>query len=84
MLIIALGLAQVDYLNQISGRKCTLLLDDVAAELDQEHQKRMNEMLADTPAQIIATDTDQSNNLNLAWKRYSKFHVKHGSITEHC
>jgi DNA replication and repair protein RecF len=60
------------------------LLDDIAAELDREHQKRMSEMLVETTAQIIATATDQSNNLNLAWKRYSKFHVKHGSITEHC
>jgi len=79
MLIIALRLAQVRLFSQQTGRQCTLLADDVGAELDHEHRGRVLEMLAGLGSQVFATAIDVHEVLAVE-HRASMFHVEHGKF----
>ena len=52
----AMKLAQLDYL-QIHGVNCTVLLDDITSELDENYTRRFFELLNATCCQVIATLT---------------------------
>ncbi len=82
LLVCALRLAQIQYLQNISQQSCIILVDDLPAELDKAHRERLMSLLDDTDAQIFVTTTDASL-LDVSTTTSKKvFHVKHGEIKE--
>ncbi|MGB9428444.1 MAG: DNA replication/repair protein RecF [Gammaproteobacteria bacterium] len=76
----ALLLAQAAVYKELTGHVCTLLLDDLAAELDAEHLRRFMEKVEETDAQICMTAIEPP--ASIARKAASVFHVKQGEIRE--
>lgn len=59
--LIALKLAQMEFLNKASGKKPILLLDDIFDKLDEKRVTRFLELLTDSSyGQIFITDTNKS------------------------
>ncbi|MGH8283874.1 MAG: DNA replication/repair protein RecF [Gammaproteobacteria bacterium] len=76
----ALLLAQTAVYKELTGRPCTLLLDDLAAELDERHLARFMERVEEAGAQAFITVIDPPP---LIVERASRvFHVKQGEIRE--
>jgi DNA replication and repair protein RecF len=74
----ALLLAQVAVYRALTGHPCTLLLDDLAAELDAVHLNRFLDRVDETGAQTLITVIDPSP---IMMQRARKtFHVKQGEI----
>ncbi|HVC28978.1 MAG TPA: DNA replication/repair protein RecF [Gammaproteobacteria bacterium] len=74
----SLLLAQAAVYRSLTGRPCTLLLDDLAAELDPYHLTRFLERIDETHAQTHVTSIEASP---LIRERATKlFHVKQGKI----
>lgn len=82
LLVIALRLAQIQYLIEANGRHCCLLIDDLAAELDEEHRARLIQVLARLPVQLFVTATKPALIDHSYWPSYKMFHVKHGTVSE--
>ena len=85
LLVLALHIAQVEVLHQLTGKTCMLLLDDLAAELDEDNTRRFIAQLQSLNASIVATGLDASlyerlvDKLDLSHKT-RMFHVEHGKI----
>lgn len=86
-LLIALKLAQSLFIEQATGLKPFLLLDDIFDKLDESRVGNLMELVSEKKfGQIFITDTDISrvpslfNNFDVHLK---KFHIEKGSITEH-
>ncbi|KGD64107.1 DNA replication and repair protein RecF [Alcanivorax nanhaiticus] len=86
--LIAYGLmlAQLPLISE-AGKVCTLLVDDLAAELDEEHRNRLLGYLAGTGHQTLITALDEPSwaavvNDNNALKTVESkmFHVEHGRL----
>ena len=72
-------LAQGDDLARHCGQWPVMMLDDVASELDSDHQMLLLQWLKHSSAQVLITLTDHP-----LWRENAKaactwFHVKHGS-----
>lgn len=81
LLLCAMKLAQGILLNDLTGKTCIYLIDDLAAELDQEKWVIFAKILAKLQAQVFITAVDQA--LLNVFQDYSDnrmFHVKHGVI----
>ena len=76
----ALLLAQAAFLHEATGRRCLLLLDDLAAELDAGHLGRFLELVQETGAQVFLTSVERTR--LPAWKEAAVFHVEHGKIAK--
>ncbi|WP_020409158.1 DNA replication/repair protein RecF [Hahella ganghwensis] len=86
VLITHLLLAQLQLLREKRQLDCTVLVDDLGAELDQENQYQLLKTLLEKGAQVFCTmvDTEQMLSLNqrLNERYYAKmFHVEHGRVT---
>jgi len=82
LLVIALRLAEIQVLLEVAGRQCCLLIDDLPAELDREHRRRLAEYLATIPTQVFVTSTDPTQ-IDLApWPSARTFHVERGTLCE--
>lgn len=82
LMTLVLRLAQLEDFVVETDRDCILLLDDLAAELDQQRRSRVMALLASLPLQIFATATEQSHLDTGAWDEFKVFHVEQGNITE--
>jgi len=84
--VIALKLAQFQYLTEYNGLKPILLLDDIFDKLDTERGSNLIALIASGHfEQIFITDTNKSrleNILEKANKEYKIFNVEQGNITE--
>ncbi len=58
LLVCALSLAQVALLGE-AGRRCVVLVDDLAAELDRAHRRRFLKALEGLGGQVFLTGTDR-------------------------
>jgi DNA replication and repair protein RecF len=74
----SLLLAQASVYRDLTGHPCTLLLDDLAAELDPRHMKRFLERVDETHAQTHITAIEVSPLIKERAPRL--FHVKQGKI----
>lgn len=82
LLVCALRLAQIQYLQVLSNQSCIILVDDLPAELDKAHRERLMVLLEETQAQIFVSTTDASL-LEVKGSTTKKvFHVEHGLIKE--
>jgi DNA replication and repair protein RecF len=80
MLIMALYLAQLDVIKQETGKKCTILIDDLAAELDIGAQTLIYQELLAAEHQLIISAINHYDIPGLASQQAEKikmFHVEH-------
>ena len=80
-LVIALRLAQIQYLLETINKSCCLLIDDLAAELDFEHRARLTNFLSNLPVQAFITTTESTLIDRESWSSYKTFHVEQGVIS---
>ncbi len=82
LLVCALRLAQTRQLKDEKQQDTVLLLDDLAAELDEQHRRTLLDAAFETAAQIFITTTELDL-LKIKNERSCKvFHVEHGQVTE--
>jgi len=79
LLASALLLAQIQVRADSGASETTLLLDDPAAELDVDNLKRLLQLVAQIPAQLIVTALDPTK-LDLPLPG-QMFHVEQGKVT---
>ncbi|MEQ1579163.1 MAG: DNA replication/repair protein RecF [Steroidobacteraceae bacterium] len=78
LLASSLLLAQIQHRATLGGPETALLLDDPAAELDVDNLRRLLDLVARVPAQLIVTALDPSRlNLRLPGRA---FHVEQGKV----
>lgn len=82
MLVAALILTQVKLFTKRTGRRCVVLLDDFAAELDFAHQQRLLDLLHPMGVQLFLTMVSRGDLKLSQWPDMKTFHVEHGEITE--
>ena len=56
--VLALKLAEVDFLEQVTGERPILLLDDVFSELDKDRRDFLSQIFTDQQTVITTTDID--------------------------
>jgi len=78
LMAVALTLAQLRLLNELSGTTPTLLLDDPAAELDAEHLGNFVSQIAPLGCQLIITSLQPETAAFGAPDRV--FHVEQGRV----
>jgi len=67
----AMVIAQTHFVAEALDRRVVLLVDDPAAELDDEHQQHLHELLAGVPAQLFVTSLNTADTeLNKAGKSF--------------
>ncbi|WP_111498416.1 DNA replication/repair protein RecF [Marinobacter bohaiensis] len=83
-LVILMKIAQGELLKQ-HGRQCTFLLDDINAELDENHRRMLAGKLRDLGSQVFITSIEPPRPAEL-WQEpmpdFKVFHVEHGEFTE--
>lgn len=82
LLVMALRLAQIRFLAESKNKRCCLLIDDLAAELDTQHRARLVKLLSSLPIQLFVTATDQASIHIHDWPNHKAFHVEQGLIKE--
>ena len=78
---LALLLAQARHLADVEGHWPLLQLDDLASELDRDHQAGVLRALAGSGAQVIVTGTEAPPGLAMLAMTVSRFHVEQGRVT---
>ncbi len=73
-------LAQAEHHADVRGDWPVVALDDLASELDQNHQRRVLERLDATPAQVFITGTERPALLTKTVKDVALFHVERGQL----
>ncbi len=82
LLVCALRLAQIKQLIDETKRDPLILIDDLAAELDEAHRESLIATALGTGAQVFMTTTQRSVLKLKPMPEYKMFHVEHGDITE--
>jgi DNA replication and repair protein RecF len=82
LLVCAMRLAQISHLKSKLEQSSVVLVDDLAAELDISHRKRLLELLAESGAQLFITVTEAELIDAEAWNSRKMFHVEHGQVAE--
>jgi len=81
---LALRLAQIQQLDRLhQDRGCILMIDDLAAELDEEHQRRVVELVRGIDSlQAFYThlDVNAARRLHGPTAELAMFHVEHGKV----
>ena len=83
LVVTGLKLAQGSLLTATNSRACTYLIDDLPAELDSDHCRRVCEILSSMEAQVFITCVERSD-IAPYWPHKDSlgmFHVEHGAIT---
>ena len=85
LLVCALKIAQGLAFAQASGRKCIYLVDDLPAELDQQHRQRLTDWLYKMNTQVFITGVERET-LLASWQdkpdiNPTMFHVEHGRVS---
>ena len=77
MVMLAYKMALMDYIYNKSQERPVLLLDDVFSELDEDHQKRLLELVDENHQCLITTTKEIDIDRNV-----KKFEVKDGTVME--
>jgi DNA replication and repair protein RecF len=77
---LALLLSQARLHAELAGEWPVIALDDLASELDRDHQARVVEDLAATGAQVFITGTDVPPALEARRAHLAHFHVEGGQL----
>lgn len=71
-------LAQIDHIQQFNQQKCVVLLDDIRAELDQQHAHALITALQKLSCQVFITAIEEDQIELQGWEETKVFHVKQG------
>ena len=82
LLVVAMHLAQMDYLKSKRNKSSIVLIDDLPAELDAEHRALLLSILDEHEHQVFITTTDRSQLDCSDCTALKVFHVEHGQIKE--
>ena len=83
LLVIAMYLAQIQLMSLSADKTVCVLLDDLAAELDQQSFRKVMRFLNQLGVQVFITTTNKDLFLEYIEINDSKvFHVKHGEIEQ--
>jgi len=80
LVALAVLLAQAEHHASVHGEWPVVALDDLASELDRNHQHRVLRQLLDCGAQVFVTGTELPAGLQTLEVPLHKFHVEHGVI----
>lgn len=83
LVVCALRLAQGQLMTALGRGKCTYLIDDLAAELDNKHGRLVCELLSSMEAQVFITSIEKEDVSGL-WPENDDlvmFHVEHGLVS---
>ncbi len=78
--ILALKMAEIEYIQKIHGNPPVLLLDDMTSELDRERNRNLMEFLRRKEMQVFITTTGRENVLLDADEPHLSFLVESGKI----
>lgn len=78
---LAILLAQAEHHASACGEWPVIALDDLASELDRNHQRRVLDRLLGSGAQVFITGTEAPSALSGLGARIEMFHVEQGSMT---
>ena len=84
LLVSALVLAQARLFHQRQGRRCTLLIDDLPAELDSQSRLRIMQSLAEQPVQLLITAIEPDILPITAWPEANIFRLMNGAVQAGC
>jgi len=76
LLVCALRLAQIKQLINETKRDALILIDDLAAELDEDHRRRLIKTAIETGAQVFITSTQLALLKLKSIPEYKVFHVE--------
>lgn len=79
---LAVLLAQAEQHAAASGEWPVVALDDLASELDRNHQRRVLERLEASGAQVFITGTEAPSTLSERQGDIHVFHVEHANLSE--
>jgi len=84
ILVTCLLLAQAGLYNRKTDKKCILLIDDVAAELDPDNRMRLLKVLQGMNVQMFITSIEQRTLMPMLENTSNSrmFHVEHGKVSE--
>ena len=74
-------MAQAQLFADIAGEWPIIGLDDIASELDLDHQQRIFAIVDASGAQILATGTEEPAALTALNAAVARFHVEQGRAT---
>ncbi len=83
LLVCALRIAQGVLLNELTGKTCVYLVDDLPAELDLSRRQALCKQLAKIKSQVFITATDPES-LQGCWEKGTNvkwFHVEQGRLS---
>lgn len=80
LLMCALYLAQATLFKVRTQRQCIILLDDLPAELDTEHRRKLMALLYEIGAQVMVTTTDKGLLQIPEGAAVKMFHVEQGVV----
>lgn len=83
MTVCALKLAQVALLRAQTGKHCTVLVDDLASELDPMARVRLCQGLEGLEAQVLVTCIEPASVCDAFQTAPTMFHVERGVIAEY-
>jgi DNA replication and repair protein RecF len=78
--VLALKMAEIEYLERKSGRLPILLLDDMTAELDSSRTRHLMKFLTDRKMQVFITTTDPDTVLLANELDCSRFQIQSGRL----
>jgi DNA replication and repair protein RecF len=78
--VLALKMAEIEYLKSIRGEYPVLLLDDMTAELDRNRTAHLVEFMLSREMQVIITTTDPADARLPEAAISSVFHVENGKM----
>lgn len=90
--IASMHVAKIACYKQLKGVYPVLLMDDIPAELDEEHQEMIFDWLLGFETQMFVTAIDKDRIISIYNDKHTKttqnvpikmFHVKQGRLTEH-
>lgn len=82
LVICALKLAQGQLMSDAGRAECMYLIDDLPAELDENHSRLVCELLASMDAQVFITCVEPQE-IRAVWPQHKElavFHVEHGAV----
>lgn len=81
VLVYALFLAQASTYQQITGKRCVLMMDDLSAELDDGHIRALMGRITELGLQVFISSSEDRFSPLLPSAR-KVFHVEHGNLAE--
>uniref|UniRef100_A0A831UIJ2 DNA replication and repair protein RecF n=1 Tax=Geobacter metallireducens TaxID=28232 RepID=A0A831UIJ2_GEOME len=79
--VLALKMAEIEYLERLSGAPPVLLLDDISSELDPKRNANLMAFLREKRMQVFITTTDVSTLRLEGIATHASFHVSRGTVT---